>query len=83
MLGLIGLNTPHSTNPNCNPIYDITLCQKYKGVCSVYHMNKKHWNTLDFNSIVRDDEFFSMIDDSYNLVVRGLTKAQQIELDNL
>jgi predicted DNA-binding protein (MmcQ/YjbR family) len=75
MFGLIGLNPPHSMNLKCDPIYAIALRQKYEGVRSGYHMNKKHWNTVDLNSDVPEDEFFEMIDDSYNLVVKGLTRA--------
>ena len=83
MFGLIGLNPPYSMNLKCDPIYAIALRHKYKGVRSGYHMNKKHWNTIDLNSDVPDDEFFSMVDDSYNLVTNGLTKAQREELDKL
>ena len=83
MFGLIGLNPPHSTNLKCDPIYAIALRQKYEGVQSGYHMNKKHWNTVVLNSDVLDEEFFSMIDDSYNLVVKGLTQIQREELDKL
>lgn len=83
MFGLIGLNPPHSMNLKCDPIYAIALRQKYEGVRSGYHMNKKHWNTVDLNSDIPDDEFFSMIDDSYNLIVKGLTRTQREELEKL
>jgi len=31
------------------PIYSLELCSLYDGFKGGYHMNKKHWNTLDLN----------------------------------
>ena len=38
-------------------------------------MNKRHWNTLVLNETLPDDLILSLIDDSYALVLKGLTKA--------
>jgi predicted DNA-binding protein (MmcQ/YjbR family) len=43
-------------------------------------MNKKHWNTITLDGSIPDDEILSMIDDSYNLVVKGLKKADREKL---
>jgi predicted DNA-binding protein (MmcQ/YjbR family) len=80
MFGLLMLNPPHSMNLKCDPVYAMALRQKYLGVRGGYHMNKKHWNTVDLNSDVPVDDFFSMIDDSYDLVVQRLTRTQQEKL---
>ncbi|MDF2557198.1 MAG: MmcQ-like protein [Bacillales bacterium] len=46
----------------------------------MYHITKAHWNGVDLNSDVSDDEIKKMIDHSYELVSRGLTKNLQKEL---
>ncbi|MEJ2055240.1 MAG: MmcQ/YjbR family DNA-binding protein, partial [Calditrichaceae bacterium] len=71
---------PHCMNLKCDPVYALSLRQKYQGVRAGYHMNKKHWNTIELNSDVPDEEIFNMIDDSYDLVVKGLTRAQREKL---
>jgi len=43
-------------------------------------MNKKHWNTVEIDSGVPEAELRRMIDDSYDLVVRALPKAQRDQL---
>ncbi len=80
MFALIHLEEPHSVNLKCDPVYAIALRHKYNGVRAGYHMSKKHWNTIDLNGDVPDPELTEWIDDSYELVVAGLTKAQRKEL---
>ena len=43
-------------------------------------MNKRHWNTISFDGSVPDDEILAMINDSYNLVVKSLKKADRKNL---
>jgi len=38
-----------------------------KGYCTGWHMNKKRWFSIVFNSGVSDEEVFSRIDDSYEI----------------
>jgi predicted DNA-binding protein (MmcQ/YjbR family) len=45
-----------------------------------YHLNKKHWNTVTLDSSIPDEELRRMIDDSYRLVVQGMTRADQAVL---
>jgi predicted DNA-binding protein (MmcQ/YjbR family) len=40
-------------------------------------MNKRHWNTVILDGSIADTEIRSMIDDSYDLVVKGLPKAKR------
>ena len=42
-----------------------------------YYMNKRHWNTVVLDGSVPEEEVLAMIDDSYELVVKGLPKAQR------
>jgi len=46
-------------------------------------MNKKHWNTITLDGSVPDDEIQLMIDESYSLVVEGMTKVKQNQLKKL
>jgi predicted DNA-binding protein (MmcQ/YjbR family) len=48
-----------------------------------YHMNKKHWITVLMDGSIPDKLVKQWIDDSYQLVVSGLTKKQQAELMSL
>jgi predicted DNA-binding protein (MmcQ/YjbR family) len=45
-----------------------------------YHMNKKHWNTVELEGGIPTAELRNMIDHSYQLVVKGLPKAVRAKL---
>jgi len=83
MFALVNLDPPHSVNLKCDPIYAIALRQKYKGVQAGYHMNKRHWNTVDLEADYDDNELCAWIDDSYHLVIKGLTRAKRDRLNFL
>ena len=75
MFGLINVdNEAPSINLKCIPEYSIELRDKYDAVIPGYHMNKKHWNTVDINSDLAIDEIFKLIDLSYQLVYDSLPK---------
>jgi predicted DNA-binding protein (MmcQ/YjbR family) len=40
-----------------------------------YHLNKRHWITVTLDGSVPDDLLRDLIDESYDLVFGGLTKA--------
>jgi len=44
-------------------------------------MNKTHWNSVLADGSVPDDLIYEMIDHSYKLVIRGLTKDARAELE--
>lgn len=67
----------------CDPTWAQVLRDTYHGVQPGYHLNKRHWNTIDTGDDVPDDEVFELIDHSYELVVKGLTKAQRAALEQL
>ncbi|MBL1214445.1 MAG: MmcQ/YjbR family DNA-binding protein [Ignavibacteriae bacterium] len=80
---LSNLEPPISINLKCKPERVLELREKYEGVIPGYHMNKKHWNTIEINSGIPEKEILSWIDDSYNLVVDKLTQKDKKELDSL
>lgn len=68
-------------NLKCDPELSLVLRQQYAGVFPGYHMNKKHWNTILFDSDVPDDEVYRFIDISYDIVFGKLTKKVQKEIE--
>ena len=68
IFALANLDGDLSINLKCDPAYAIELREKYSSVSPGYHMNKKHWNTDLLDGSVSDQEVFSWIEHSYNLV---------------
>ena len=71
---------PLTMNLKCEPQLAIELREKYENVSPAYHMNKKHWNSVEDRGTLSDWELFQMIDHSYNLVVAGLSKKLQSQV---
>ncbi len=69
-----------SINLKCHPEKAEDLRARYNAVQPGYHMNKKHWNTIVNNSDVTDTLLKQWIDQSYELVIQGLTKKTKQEL---
>jgi predicted DNA-binding protein (MmcQ/YjbR family) len=46
-----------------------------------YHLNKEHWNTVALDGSIADEGIQAMIDESYRLVVKGLSKAARRQLE--
>ncbi|MGK0458460.1 MAG: putative DNA-binding protein (MmcQ/YjbR family) [Polaribacter sp.] len=71
-------------NLKCDPEKAEELREVYEGVQPGWHSNKKHWNTVTLNSSdVSDDLGKELINHSYEMVVMGLTKKLQSELENI
>lgn len=65
---------PPAINLKCDPERAIELREEYDGIItSAFHMNKKHWNTVEINSLSRD-LITELMDHSYDLVIKGLPK---------
>jgi len=71
---------PTTVNLKCDPDLALELRDRYEQVRPGYHMNKKHWNTVEIDSGVPEAELRKMIEHSYDLVVRALPKAQRDQL---
>lgn len=83
MFCLLNIETPFSISLKCEPEKAIELREEYEDILPGYHMNKKHWNTINLGGELKSSLIIDCIDDSYNLVVRGLTKKEKLELLNL
>jgi len=81
---LCGLDeNPIQFNVKCDPEKAIELREHYDCVKPGFHMNKKHWNTIIVEGNANVKLLRSWIDDSYDLVVKGLTKVEQKKLSKL
>ncbi|MFY9241877.1 MAG: MmcQ/YjbR family DNA-binding protein [Polaribacter sp.] len=88
MFALTGLDSwekgEQKINLKCDQDKAIELREEFEGINPGWHMNKKLWNTVTLNSAdVSDDLIKKLINHSYDLVVKGLTKKAQNELASL
>ena len=79
---IASLTPPISINVKCDPEKAIELRERYNEIQPGYHMNKKHWNTINLEGTLRDNFILELIDHSYNLVVSKLNKAEKEILKN-
>jgi predicted DNA-binding protein (MmcQ/YjbR family) len=59
------------------PGYGHLLRLNHKEVTPGYHFNKRHWNSISLESNVSDEFFEGLIDESYNIVFKSLSKKAQ------
>jgi predicted DNA-binding protein (MmcQ/YjbR family) len=69
--------SPVHVSLKCDPDRALELRAVFKAVRGAYHFNKKHWNMVFLDGSVPEPELLAMIDDSYDLVVQGLTKTKR------
>lgn len=67
-------------NLKCDPDYALELRAQYEEVTPGYHMNKKHWISVEYTGTIPKREICQWIDNSYNLIVARLPKAQKEQL---
>jgi predicted DNA-binding protein (MmcQ/YjbR family) len=81
MFALVALNEfPATANLKCDPDLALELRDRYEQVQPGYHMNKKHWNTVEIESGIPEPELRKMIDHSYDLVLKSLPRAKRAKL---
>ena len=62
-----------SINLKCDPDYAQELRATYESIQPGYHMNKKHWNTVQLNQEALNPNFIiKLINHSYDAVVKSL-----------
>lgn len=70
-------------NLKCDPEKALELRESYEAITPGFHMNKKHWNTIKPDGSLTDKMIFEMIDHSYDLVVKSLSRKLKDELNLL
>jgi predicted DNA-binding protein (MmcQ/YjbR family) len=74
IFALFGIDDFKSINLKCDPEKSIELRERYEGINPGFHMNKKHWNTVNVFQDVDNQLVLELIDHSYDLVLKSLPK---------
>lgn len=74
---------PLTISLKCEPGQALFLRDVYPAVQPGYHLNKAHWNTVTLDGSIPQAELAGMIDDSYDLVVKSLSREVRDELSRL
>lgn len=81
MFALSALNArPLTVNLKCEPEIAVQLRADHPAIVPGWHMNKRHWNTVTVGELP-EKMVRELIEDSYDLVVAGLPKAERLRLD--
>ena len=78
IFALVSLDSERlSVNLKAEPDYALELREQHPEVQPGYHMNKKHWNTVDFEGALDDLMLRQLLDHSYAQVVKTLKKGER------
>ncbi len=77
MFATLSLSGELRMNLKCDPERALELRAEYPSVIPGYHMNKKHWNTIQDIELISAHLLKEWIDHSYALVVKTLKKDEQ------
>ncbi|MFD7435742.1 MmcQ/YjbR family DNA-binding protein [Streptomyces sp. NPDC059861] len=83
MFALTSLDArPLTVNLKCDPQDAVRLRADHPGLIAPgRHMNKRHWNTVTVDGSLPRRLVRELIEDSYDLVVAGLPRAERLRLD--
>ncbi len=83
IFALTDVDTFEDINLKCDPVKAATLRDLYPEVKPSYHMNKRHWNTVDPHGYLSDVLIKEWIKDSYDLVVESLPRKDQRKVEKM
>jgi len=83
VFAIMSLDEDRTINLKCDPERALELRADYDFIIPGYHMNKKHWNTVEDVHRAEEKLLTELIDHSYELVVKGLKKVEKEELKKL
>jgi predicted DNA-binding protein (MmcQ/YjbR family) len=72
---------PLKISLKCNPDLAVQLRTAHAAITPGWHLNKRHWNTVTLDGSLPDSMIRDMVQDSYDLVVAGLPRAERLRLD--
>ena len=61
----------------CDPDEAVDLRSRYAGVKAGWHMNKKYWSSVYFDSDVPDEKILELVRKSYDIVAGSLPRKQR------
>jgi len=77
---LASLEGSRTFNAKSDPDRAVELREMHSEVTPGFHMNKKHWNTVDMEGRLTTKQIHEMVDDSYNLIFKSLPRKTQAEV---
>jgi predicted DNA-binding protein (MmcQ/YjbR family) len=81
MFALVTLHDdPGRMTLKSDPELALELRARFPAVSPGYHTNKRHWNTVELDGSIENDDLREMIDHSYELVVSKLPRAERTRL---
>jgi len=72
-------NNQNVLSLKCDIDYSSILRQQYASITPGYHLNKRCWNTLILDGSIPEKEITALIDHSYNLVFKSLSRKVKAE----
>lgn len=81
MYALLDLESANYISLKCEPTYAIELREKHNSITGAYHFNKKYWNGITLDGDVNDTLLSTLINHSYNEVIKKFTKKMRAEYD--
>jgi predicted DNA-binding protein (MmcQ/YjbR family) len=72
---------PLSVSLKCEPEIAVRLREAHPAITPGWHLNKRHWNTVRLDGSLPDPLVEELVEDSYDLIVAKLPRAQQLRLD--
>jgi len=84
IFALTGMDeSPCKVNLKCDPEWTLTLREEHEDIQPGYHMNKKHWNTVNIEGALSDGFILKLVDLSYDLVISTLSSKDKAILNQL
>jgi len=82
MFALVGINnSPLTISLKANPEDAQVQRSMYSAIKPGYHLNKEHWNTVTIDESIPEEILYKLIDESYDLVVKGLKKSDKEKIN--
>ena len=78
MFAIVGLADPLKISLKADPEDAIIQRNMYEAVQPGYHLNKEHWNTVILDDSIPDKLLKQMIDESYQLVSKKLSRKVKL-----
>ena len=81
MFAIVGLEAdPLKISLKADPEDAIIQRNMYEAVQPGYHLNKEHWNTVILDDSIPDKLLKQMIDESYQLIYKKLSRKVKLEI---
>lgn len=74
MFAAVDIQNFESVNVKNSPEKNIELRERFFSVKPGYHMNKKHWNTIEWNGDMDISQILELVKESYEIIFDSLPK---------